>query len=1070
MSGDSPVDNSADRKSRGGCSGDSAEMLGRILDETLGVAPDVFLPTLTRSLSTVLGVRHVLISELVEGETKRARVLAGYSNGRTAESVEHDMAGTPCEEVMGRHLCFHRKDVARKFPKDSFLRENKIESYMAAPFFGLHGHTLGVFALMHDASFPNAETAEHLLRIFAPRAGAEIERRRAEIELGRNEEKYRTLFEKSGDAMLVLDGDRFVECNDAAVTMLGSSDRQAVLQSHPWSLSPEYQPDGRSSREKAEDILSRTFAEGSQRFEWTHLRANGEAFPVEVLLTAVPVGDKPVVHVVWRDLSERKRAEQTLRSSEATLASIFRAAPTGIGMASDRVLMQVNQRLCEMVGYDEAELIGQNARMLYPTTREYEQVGERKHEQIRRFGTGTLETRWVRKDGTVIDVLLSSTLVNPGDPEGGVTFTALDVTERKRSERYLAIFKQFAETSSLGHGFADLDGNIVYMNPALSGMVKATRPEDVFGQNISRFYAAEDRMRLSQEILPQVLKQGQWMGEAPLRSMDSSMVPTIQSISLIRDPGGAPAYFGFVVNDITERKRAEENLRASEERYRTLVETMTEGFIVVNRHGSITYANNRVCSMFGRSREELIGTFVRDIVDVRNLGILEDHLTGTLREAKFSYELTWSGKEKAEIQTLVSPRAIKDASGNYEGFFAVITDISELKQLEERVARAEKLEVLGRLAGTVAHDLNNVLSGLVTYPDLLLMQTPKDSPLRKPLETIRRSGERASGIVDDLLTLTRRGVSSNRIVDLNSIVKEHLKSPEYKRRISSVRNLQVECRLEAGPRGINGSAHHLTQTVSNLVSNAIDAMSDGGQLVIATRNELLTEPLKGYNGVQEGEYAVLEVSDSGHGIPTEEIKRVFEPFYTSKEMGKSGTGLGLTVVWGTVNDHKGYIDVDSEIGRGTSFRLYFPATRVETTGDAGRKEVSRPEPGSGQIILVVDDVESQREIASSMLAALGYQVASVASGEEAVEHVKRKPTDLILLDMIMGEGMDGLDTYRAILEFNPGQRAIIASGYAESDRVRAALRLGAGRYIKKPYSLEAITQAIEMELAVSSRT
>ncbi|MCP4686189.1 MAG: PAS domain S-box protein [bacterium] len=1057
----------ARRKRAGDGKGRTAEALRFVLRETATVAPEEFLRALTRSLCEALGVRHAFVCERIEGEPRRARVLTGFSDGNPAETHEYDLKGTPCDNVMGRQLCFYERDVARRFSEDSFLTGLGIDSYMAHPFFGSRQKTLGILSLMHDGRFPDPEAAEQLLRIFAPRAGTEVERRRAEEELRRSEAKYRVLFERSGDAMLILDGDRFVDCNAAAVSMLGFERHDQVLQSHPWSISPEFQPDGRSSREKAEDILSRAFVEGSQRFEWTHLRSNGEPFPVEVLLTAVPVGQKPVVHVVWRDLSDRKRDEAALRSTEATLASIFRAAPAGIGLVSDRVFMQVNQRLCEMVGYDESDLIGRNARMLYHTEEEYDRVGMEKYGLISRRGTGTVETKWVRKDGRLIDVVTSSTPVNPEDLSVGVTFTVMDVTERKRFERELAIFKQFAESSSLGHGFADLDGHIVYINPALSRMIRVDRPADVFGKNIAQFYAAEDRSRLAHEILPLVEKNGHWIGEAPLKSADGGILPTIQSISLIRDADGNPIYLGCVVNDIRERKKAEEALRASEEQYRRLVETMTEGFIVVDGRGCVTLANDRACSMFGSSREQLVGRSVRELVDARNLGVLEEHLTGPVRNDRFSYELTWTGKDNSDLLTLVSPRPIFDKKDEYKGFFAVLTDISELKQLEERVARAEKLEVLGRLAGTVAHDLNNVLSGLVTYPDLLLMQTPEDSPIRKPLETIRRSGERAAVIVEDLLTLTRRGVASKKPVDLNQIVTEHLRSPEYSRRVAGLQNLQVECNLQPDSPCLNGSAHHLTQTVSNLVSNAIDAMSDGGRLMIGTRNEFLDKPLKGYASVKEGEYAVLEVCDTGHGIPAEETKRVFEPFYTSKEMGKSGTGLGLTVVWGTVNDHKGYIGVDSEIGRGTSFRLYFPATKAPRASCAeGGEEVRTGVPGAGQSILVVDDVPSQREIASSMLAALGYRVKSADSGEDAVELVRRQPFDLILLDMIMGEGMDGLDTFRTIQQFKPDQRVIIASGYAESQRVRDALRLGAGRYIKKPYSLEAITRAIELELAV----
>ncbi|MEA1876457.1 MAG: response regulator, partial [Bacteroidota bacterium] len=222
-------------------------------------------------------------------------------------------------------------------------------------------------------------------------------------------------------------------------------------------------------------------------------------------------------------------------------------------------------------------------------------------------------------------------------------------------------------------------------------------------------------------------------------------------------------------------------------------------------------------------------------------------------------------------------------------------------------------------------------------------------------------------------------------------------------------------------------------------------------------------PLRGYDDVEEGDYIIFTVSDTGVGISSKDMERIFEPFYTKKVMGRSGTGLGMAVVWGTVKDHRGYIDVQSTEGKGTTFTLYFPVTRKEIDG---KQEALPMEEymGKGESILVVDDVEEQREIASRILKKLGYSVTSVSSGEEAVDYMKDNSADLLVLDMIMDPGIDGLDTYKGILELNSGQKAIIASGFSETDRVKEAQRLGAGKYIKKPYTLEKIGLAVKEEL------
>ena len=233
--------------------------------------------------------------------------------------------------------------------------------------------------------------------------------------------------------------------------------------------------------------------------------------------------------------------------------------------------------------------------------------------------------------------------------------------------------------------------------------------------------------------------------------------------------------------------------------------------------------------------------------------------------------------------------------------------------------------------------------------------------------------------------------------------------------------------------------------------------------MISTQNIYVDMPLTGYDQVSAGDYVVLKVQDNGTGIEKEDLKRIFEPFYSKKVLGRSGTGLGMAVVWGTAQDHQGYINVNSTPGKGTSFELYFPVTREEI---APENDIVPVEDylGGGEVILVVDDMENQRDIASNILSRLNYKVISTASGEEAVEFLKDGSADLVLLDMIMDPGMDGLDTYRKIIEIHPGQKAIIASGYAESERVKEAQVLGVSRYIRKPYTIENLGVTIKSEL------
>jgi signal transduction histidine kinase/CheY-like chemotaxis protein len=388
----------------------------------------------------------------------------------------------------------------------------------------------------------------------------------------------------------------------------------------------------------------------------------------------------------------------------------------------------------------------------------------------------------------------------------------------------------------------------------------------------------------------------------------------------------------------------------------------------------------------------------------------------------------------------------------------------ERLELETQLQRAQKMEAIGTLAGGVAHDLNNILSGLVSYPELLLMDTPHDSRLRKPILTIKESGEKAATIVQDLLTLARRGVAATEVLNLNEIINKYLKSLEFKKLKSYHPHIQFETTLEQDLLNIMGSPVHLSKTVMNLISNASEATPDGGKINIVTENRYVDLPVRGYDDVEEGDYVLLTIADTGVGISAKDKERIFEPFYTKKIMGRSGTGLGMAVIWGTVKDHSGYIDLQSIEGQGTTFTLYFPVTREEIPIEKDQLSIENY-MGHGENILVIDDVEEQREIASEMLAKLGYSVTTVSSGEEAVDHMKRSSADMMILDMIMDPGIDGLDTYKKINAFRPGQKAIIASGFSETARVKEAQRLGAGTYIRKPYTLEKIGLAVRKELA-----
>ncbi|MBU0680480.1 MAG: response regulator [Proteobacteria bacterium] len=392
----------------------------------------------------------------------------------------------------------------------------------------------------------------------------------------------------------------------------------------------------------------------------------------------------------------------------------------------------------------------------------------------------------------------------------------------------------------------------------------------------------------------------------------------------------------------------------------------------------------------------------------------------------------------------------------------LLTEIEERKITEAKLQKAEKMEAIGLMAGGVAHDLNNILSGVVSYPELLLMQLPEDSELRRPLTTIHESGLRAAAVVADLLTVARSAAKVREVAQINTIVHDYLVSPEGKKLLALYPDVKIKTQLASKLANIFCSPVHVRKCLMNLVINAAEALdtSCGTILIISENRKLSASTDK--KDLPPGDYVALTVRDDGPGIPDADLEHIFEPFYTKKKMGRSGTGIGLAVVWSAMQDHGGRVSVESN-GQGTTFTLLFPATTAKEHEAAHHVTIQELQ-GKGEQILVVDDEPYQRDIASQLLNILGYKVSTASSGEEALRSMTDNKADLILLDMLMDPGINGRQTYEEIIKKHPGQKAVIASGFSESDEVKKAISLGACAFIKKPYTLEELGLAIKKAL------
>lgn len=508
---------------------------------------------------------------------------------------------------------------------------------------------------------------------------------------------------------------------------------------------------------------------------------------------------------------------------------------------------------------------------------------------------------------------------------------------------------------------------------------------------------------------------------------------------------------------------------SGEDKYRVITEFANDGILIIQ--DDKTVFENPACSVLvGRPvADSTTGDFIHDVVsDDRDK--LEAYYSGILASRGSVESLIVRVMQPGGDEKHLEVRANIIRYRNRPALLNIIRDVTArireeaaLKEQEENLIRLKKMESLGLLAGGVAHDLNNVLSGIVSYPELILLNLPEDSKLRKPLEAIQESGLRASAIVQDLLTIARGVAIPKEPLNINNVIMSYLTSPEYKKLLHYHPNVKIKTNLESQLLNIKGSTAHIRKALMNLVSNASEAIESSGTVVISTENRYLERPLPGYDYAQIGEHAVLIIEDDGPGISPEDMRRIFEPFYTKKIMGRSGTGLGLTVVWNVMQNHDGYIQVKSD-ERGARFELYFAITRDTMISKASSVSLDSMK-GNGEMVLVVDDIKSQREISCMMLEALGYKAEAVESGEKAVEYLKGRSVDLLLLDMIMDPGIDGRETYKRILKIHPRQKALIVSGFAETDQVKETLRLGAARYVKKPLILEELARAVRDALS-----
>jgi PAS domain S-box-containing protein len=529
--------------------------------------------------------------------------------------------------------------------------------------------------------------------------------------------------------------------------------------------------------------------------------------------------------------------------------------------------------------------------------------------------------------------------------------------------------------------------------------------------------------------------------------------------------GGLLVFVLLLRSMVRQRTRslveAQESLRRNEERYRQVFNTAGEAVFIMDQQGYIQTCSDYVYDIFGYRPEELVGRHIRMLAPREKRAEVDEDLAYLSKHGSRVHRVEKMRCTGERIQVELSERVVQwEKDPAIVSFVKDVTDQmraeDELRQSQDKIAQAQRMEMAAVVAGQIAHDLNNLLTPLLGLPDLIREELPQGSVARKDLDLIEMSAHRMGEISQQLLTLGRRGHYAQKPMDLNKLVRDALSS--LAPRIPA--DVKVEEHLSEGVLPVMGGAAQLLRAMTNMLRNAVEAMLEGGTLRVSTATVMLSESAGDDDGIRPGEYAEITISDEGVGMPPEIREKIFEPFFSTKQIERErGHGLGLSVVHGVVEDHKGHIRLTSSPGKGTTFAVYLPLCH-----DAKLEETPASTIHGTETLLVVDDDQLQIDVYTRILSSLGYHVSGVRSGEEAVAYVKEHEVDLLVMDVVMEGGIDGTEAYRRIKELNPDQRAIFVSGYVEASLVAAARRLGAGPMLKKPLSKEILARAIRNEL------
>jgi PAS domain S-box-containing protein len=1145
---------------------------------------------LVGALARILGVEYALIAVYVEPQRTMLRTLATYFDGHIAKNVEYPLAGTPCEFAIGRAFGFFPTGVAQQFPHDRLLSEQRVEGYAATTLHDAHGGPIGALTVMSRGPMRDPEITEAMLKIFAARIAAEIERRRSA-------QSYRAIFDSAESCIFVLDHDSgaIVDANPKACAVYGYS-AEELRRLTAADLSSGEAP---FTAADARRHIGRARAGEVVRGEWHRRNKDGSLHWDEFTLKRVELAGKPHILAASREITERKAADEALRASEEQYRAIFNAGADALVLRDAEFrIVDINSAYEAAVGVKREDVLGRRdviVRFL-GTTADYLEL----HRRVLAGARERVEAEGQRPDGSPVFVeLLAVPMQYRGAPH--VLYIGRNITEQRQAvdalrgseEQYRAIFNASADALVL----RDADFRIVDVNPAYEAMSGKRRGE-VIGQTaltVSAKDASEERVKLHAVALAGKAVHFETDGRRP------DGTPFVLEVRGVPISHGGKPHVLYIGRDITEGKLAERALRASEEQYRAIFNATTDALVLRDADFRIVDVNTAYEATSGRSREEVIG--LEDLTLTRNSAVSASRpelhreaiagraiffeAEGTrsdgssfvleVRGAPMNYggkpHVLYMGRDATE--TKLAERALRASEEQYRSIFNAATDsmvlrdaafrvvdvnpayeamsgraraevlgscevtmsepaiaariralhakaiagervqweararrksgeafdievrgvpvrhqgqphvlyvgrdITEMKRTEaervelgEQLRQAQKMEAIGQLTGGIAHDFNNILQGILG--NLVLAEERQaelgDERLGRYLERARLSSQRARDLIQQMLTFSRGRRGERRAASLAGLARDALKLL----RSSLPATLELRTELDDALPAVAADAVQVEQVLMNLCINARDAMDGAGVIDVRVRAaEYGKATCASCRQRVAGRFVELAVRDSGSGIEPRVLDRMFDPFFSTKQVGK-GSGMGLAMVHGIVHQHGGHVLVESAPGRGAEFRVLFewptgvaPAARKRDA--VKRKGAATPARLAGRV-LVADDEEVIREFLADLLGGWGLEVVACADGVEARDAFAEDPQsfDALVTDQTMPR-LTGLQLAKLVTRMRPGIPVILCTGYGEDLKPRELEAAGVRTLARKPIEPQQLRQLLGAALPTGNK-